>query len=46
MRNRQMVVRWLMANTKAIEERTRDGKRYLAMVDPGAFQEYSGVRTR
>ncbi len=26
MRNRQMVVRWLMANTKAIEQRTRDGK--------------------
>ena len=26
MRNRQMIVRWLMANTKAIEERTRDGK--------------------
>ena len=24
MRNRQMIVRWLMANTKAIEERTRD----------------------
>ena len=28
MRNRQMIVRWLMANTKAIEERTRDGKTY------------------
>ena len=26
MRNRQMIVRWLMANTKAIEQRTRDGK--------------------
>jgi dipeptidyl-peptidase-3 len=39
MRNRQMVVRWLMANTKAIEERTRDGKRYLVMVDPVAFRE-------
>ncbi|HEY3044792.1 MAG TPA: hypothetical protein VGJ39_12240, partial [Vicinamibacterales bacterium] len=29
MRNRQMIVRWLMANTKAIEQRTRDGKTYL-----------------
>ncbi|MBI3047270.1 MAG: peptidase M49 [Acidobacteria bacterium] len=42
MRNRQMVVRWLMANTKAIEERTRDGKRYLVMVDPAAFREGVG----
>jgi len=42
MRNRQMIVRWLMANTKAIEERTRDGKRYLVMADPAAFRE--GVR--
>jgi dipeptidyl-peptidase-3 len=42
MRNRQMVIRWLMANTKAIEERTRDGKRYLVMVDPVAFREGVG----
>lgn len=42
MRNRQMIVRWLMANTKAIEERTRDGKRYLVMVDPAAFREGVG----
>ena len=28
MRNRQMIVRWLMANTKAIETRVRDGKTY------------------
>ena len=42
MRNRQMIVRWLMANTKAIEERTRDGKRYLVMVDPVAFHEGVG----
>src|ERR1051325_4814386 len=38
MRNRQMIVRWLMANTKAIEQRTRDGKTYLTMVDPKAFR--------
>jgi dipeptidyl-peptidase-3 len=42
MRNRQMVVRWLMANTKAIEERTRDGKTYFVMVDPVAFRDGCG----
>src|SRR5678810_1180742 len=42
MRNRQMIVRWLMANTKAIEARTRDGKSYLVMVDPKAFREGTG----
>ena len=42
MRNRQMVVHWLMANTKAIERRTRDGKTYYAMVDPKAFREGVG----
>jgi dipeptidyl-peptidase-3 len=39
MRNRQMIVKWLMANTKAIEERTRDGKTYYVMVDAEAFRE-------
>jgi dipeptidyl-peptidase-3 len=42
MRNRQMIVRWLMANTTAIESRTRDGKSYLAMVDPKAFRDGVG----
>jgi len=42
MRNRQMIVRWLVANTKAIEERTREGKSYLVMVDPKAFREGVG----
>jgi dipeptidyl-peptidase-3 len=42
MRNRQMIVRWLMANTKAIETRTRDGKTYLVMVDPASFREGVG----
>jgi dipeptidyl-peptidase-3 len=42
MRNRQMIVRWLMANTKAIESRTRDNKSYLVMVDPKAFREGVG----
>ena len=42
MRNRQMIVRWLMANTKAIESRTRDGKSYLVMVDSKAFRDGVG----
>jgi dipeptidyl-peptidase III len=42
MRNRQMIVRWLMANTKAIEQRTREGKTYLVMVDPKAFRDGVG----
>jgi dipeptidyl-peptidase-3 len=42
MRNRQMIVKWLMANTKAIEERKRDGKTYYVMVDPTAFREGVG----
>jgi dipeptidyl-peptidase III len=42
MRNRQMIVRWLMANTKAIETRTRDGKTYYVMVDAQAFREGVG----
>ena len=42
MRNRQMIVRWLMANSKAIDERQRDGKTYYVMVDAKAFQEGAG----
>ncbi len=42
MRNRQMIVRWLQANTKAIEERTRDAKTYLVMVDPKGFRDGVG----
>jgi dipeptidyl-peptidase-3 len=42
MRNRQMIVRWLQANTKAIEERQRDGKSYLVMVDAKAFRDGVG----
>jgi len=42
MRNRQMIVRWIAANTKAIEERTRDGKSYLVMADPKAFRDGAG----
>ena len=42
MRNRQMIVQWLLANSSAIDVRTRDGKTYYAMVDAEAFQEASG----
>ncbi|RUL87277.1 dipeptidyl-peptidase 3 family protein [Tautonia sociabilis] len=38
MRNRQMVVHWLIANTDAIEIRERDGKTYYVMTDPDAFR--------
>src|SRR5262245_6392721 len=42
MRNRQMIVRWLMANTKAIETRNRDGKTFYVMVDRAAYREGVG----
>jgi len=42
MRNRQMIVRWLMANSKAIEVRNRDEKTYYVMVDAQAFREGVG----
>ena len=42
MRNRQMIVHWLIAHTKAIEVRQRDGKTYYVMVDPQAFREGCG----
>jgi dipeptidyl-peptidase III len=38
MRNRQLIVHWLMANTAAIEKRVRDGKTYYVMVDAAAFR--------
>jgi len=42
MRNRQMIVQWLLANSTALEVRRRDGKTYYAMVDAKAFQEAVG----
>ena len=42
MRNRQMIVRWLMANSKAIDVRERDGKTFYVMVDVKAFTEGVG----
>ena len=43
MRNRQMIVHWLMANTDAIEVRDRDGKTFYVMTDAEAFREGVGV---
>jgi dipeptidyl-peptidase-3 len=42
MRNRQMIVSWLMANTRAIDIRSRDGKTFYVMTDPVAFREGVG----
>ncbi len=42
MRNRQLIVRWLMANTRAIRERTRDGRTYYVVADPGGVHEGVG----
>lgn len=42
MRNRQMVVHWLAANTRAVEVRKRGGKTYYVMADPNAFREGVG----
>lgn len=42
MRNRQTIVKWLMANSKAVEARQRDGQTYYVMVDAKAFQEGVG----
>ena len=38
MRNRQLIIHWLMANTAAVERRIRDGKSYYMMVDSVAFR--------
>ena len=42
MRNRQMIVKWLMADTKAIEHRSRDGKTYYVMVNAKEFHDGIG----
>ncbi len=42
MRNRQMIVHWLMANTSAIEVQQRDGKTYYVMADVDAWREGVG----
>jgi len=42
MRNRQMIVHWLIANTAAIDVRRRDGKTFYVMVDADAFRAGCG----
>lgn len=42
MRNRQLIVHWLMAHTTAIEMRRRDDKTYYVMTDAAAFREGVG----
>jgi dipeptidyl-peptidase-3 len=42
MRNRQLVVRWLLAHTTAIEERHREGKTFYVVTDVAAFREGVG----
>jgi dipeptidyl-peptidase III len=39
MRNRQMIVQWLIANSTAIDVRTRENKTYYVLVDAQAFHE-------
>jgi len=38
MRNRQAIVNWLLANTKAIDVRRRDDKTYFVVADTDAFR--------
>jgi dipeptidyl-peptidase III len=42
MRNRQMIVHWLRANTSAIDVRRRDGKTYFVMIDAAGFRDGVG----
>jgi len=39
MRNRQLIVHWVLAETSAIQVATRDGKTYYRVVDVAAFRE-------
>ena len=43
MRNRQMIVHWLMDNTEAVDARTRDGKTYYVMTDHVKFRDGVGT---
>ncbi len=42
MRNRQLIVHWLLANTESIQIASRDGKTFYRMVDAEGFRD--GVR--
>ena len=39
MRNRQMIVHWLIANTSAVQVRKREGRTYYVMTDGVAFRD-------
>jgi dipeptidyl-peptidase-3 len=43
MRNRQAIVNWLLANTKAIEVRRRHGKTFFVVADADAFHRGVGA---
>jgi dipeptidyl-peptidase-3 len=42
MRNRQLIVHWLMAHASAIDVRRRDGRTYYVLTDVDAFREGVG----
>lgn len=42
MRNRQLIVHWLMVHTSSIDVRRRDGKTYYVLTDVGAFRDGIG----
>jgi dipeptidyl-peptidase-3 len=42
MRNRQAIVHWLLANTRAIDVRRREEKTYFVVVDTNAFHDGVG----
>ncbi len=42
MRNRQLIVHWLMAHTGAIEVRRRDGRTFYTTTDVAAFRDGAG----
>ena len=42
MRNRQLIVHWLLANTEAIQIARRDEKTYYRVIDVAAFREGAG----
>jgi dipeptidyl-peptidase-3 len=46
MRNRQLIVHWIMAHTSAIEVRSRDDKTYYVVTDVNAFHDGAGQLLR
>lgn len=42
MRNRQMIVHWLLAHSRSVERRTRNGRTYYALTDVQAFRDGVG----